>query len=150
MSLTSQNISKTSGRVELIVTFINDRVCLRNVPRSVWQYELGGYPVIKKWLGYRDHGHRGDQPLSVQEVTYLCSMVHRLAAGTFFGTNLRSHSIGGFRLTEWEYAVAAKAPLPLCLLPTGRNHSRFTDVSSLPLARMRTMASAVGSIATIM
>jgi len=47
-------------------------------------------------------------------------------------------------------AVAAKARLPLCLLPTGRNHSRFTDVSSLPLARMRTMASAVGSIATIM
>src|SRR5438105_9474176 len=37
-------------------------------------------------------------------------MVHRLAAGTFLGTKLRSHSIEGFRLTEWEYALAAKAP----------------------------------------
>jgi hypothetical protein len=31
--------------------FINERIRLRNVPESVWTYELGGYPVIKKWLG---------------------------------------------------------------------------------------------------
>lgn len=60
--------------------FINERVCLRNVPPRIWQYELGGYPVIKKWLGYRDRGRRGDQPLSIQEMNYLRNMVHRNAA----------------------------------------------------------------------
>lgn len=60
--------------------FINERVCLRNVPRLVWQYELGGYPVIKKWLGYRDRGRRGNQTLSIQEMNYLRNMVHRISA----------------------------------------------------------------------
>src|SRR6266849_5020683 len=45
-------------------------------------------------------------------------------------------------------AVAANARLPLCLLPTGSQRRR-TDATSLLLARMRAMASAVGSIATI-
>ena len=60
--------------------FINDRVCLRNVPQVVWEYQLGGYPVIKKWLGYRDHGRRGNHPLSIQEMNHLRSMVQRIAA----------------------------------------------------------------------
>jgi hypothetical protein len=47
---------------------------------GVWRYELGGYPVIKKWLGYRDRGRRPGQPLSVQEVAHLRGMAQRLAA----------------------------------------------------------------------
>ena len=46
-------------------------------------------------------------------------------------------------------AVAAKTRLPPCLFPTGRNQRRFTDATSLPLARMRATAAAIGSIATI-
>lgn len=60
--------------------FINERICLRNVPEAVWTYELGGYPVIKKWLGYRDRGRRGATPLSIEEINYLREMVHRIAA----------------------------------------------------------------------
>jgi hypothetical protein len=60
--------------------FINERIRLRNVPEAVWTYELGGYPVIKKWLGYRDRGRRGTTPLSVEEINYLREMVHRIAA----------------------------------------------------------------------
>ena len=59
---------------------INDFVFFRHVPEAVWKYELGGYPVIKKWLGYRDRGRRPGVPLSVQEVAHLRSMVHRIAA----------------------------------------------------------------------
>jgi len=59
--------------------FINERICLRNVPEAVWTYELGGYPVIKKWLGYRDKGRRGSTPLSIEEVNYLREMAHRIA-----------------------------------------------------------------------
>ena len=52
----------------------------RHVPELVWKYELGGYPVIKKWLGYRDHGRRPGVILSIQEVSHLRGMVQRLAA----------------------------------------------------------------------
>ena len=30
-----------------------------NVPERVWDYTLGGYQVIKKWLSYREHGVLG-------------------------------------------------------------------------------------------
>ncbi len=60
--------------------FINDAVFFRHVPEQVWRYEIGGYPVIKKWLGYRDRSRRPDVPLSVQEANHLRAMVHRLAS----------------------------------------------------------------------
>lgn len=60
--------------------YLNEDVFLSNVPERVWRYELGGYPVIKKWLGYRDAGRRPGQPLSLAEHEHLRSMVHRIAA----------------------------------------------------------------------
>jgi len=60
--------------------YLNDTVFLRHVPESVWTYELGGYPVLKKWLGYRDVGRRPDKPLSLSEVDHFREMGHRLAA----------------------------------------------------------------------
>lgn len=60
--------------------YINDDVFFRHVPERVWRYELGGYPTIKKWLGYRDRGRRPDIPLSLQESSHLRSMAQRIAA----------------------------------------------------------------------
>ncbi len=60
--------------------YINDNVFFRHVPERVWHYELGGYPVLKKWLGYRDNGRRPDVPLATQETAHLRSMVQRLCA----------------------------------------------------------------------
>ena len=34
--------------------WINDTTCWRNVPEGVWEYTLGGYQVLKKWLSYRE------------------------------------------------------------------------------------------------
>ena len=59
---------------------LNDTIYLKNVPAHVWRYELGGYPVIKKWLGYRDHRHRPGRGLTLAEIDHLRGMVHRLAA----------------------------------------------------------------------
>lgn len=60
--------------------YINENVFFRHVPERVWRYELGGYPVIKKWLGYRDRVRRPGVPLSVQESAHLRGIVQRLAA----------------------------------------------------------------------
>ncbi|MGA7764932.1 MAG: type ISP restriction/modification enzyme [Candidatus Sulfotelmatobacter sp.] len=34
--------------------YLNDRVYWKSVPTNVWQYTIGGYPAIKKWLSYRE------------------------------------------------------------------------------------------------
>ena len=60
--------------------YLNDRVFFRNVPEEVWRYELGGYPVLKKWLGYRDARRRNNRPLSLPEKDHFRSMVQRIAA----------------------------------------------------------------------
>jgi hypothetical protein len=59
---------------------LNDTAYLANVPEGVWRYELGGYPVIKKWLGYRDAKRRPGRPLTLDELDHLRGMVHRIAA----------------------------------------------------------------------
>jgi len=60
--------------------FINEGTFFQHVPERVWRYGLGGYPVIKKWLGYRDGTRRPNTPLTLNETTHLRGMVHRLAA----------------------------------------------------------------------
>ena len=34
--------------------YLNDRAYWRNIPTAVWNYKLGGYQVLKKWLSYRE------------------------------------------------------------------------------------------------
>ena len=60
--------------------YLNEMVFLKNIPEGVWRYELGGYPVLKKWLGYRQGNRRRDAPLSLSELAGFRERVHRVAA----------------------------------------------------------------------
>jgi len=59
---------------------INAEICFANVPEAVWRFELGGYPVLKKWLGCRQANRQGDRSLTLAEARHFRSMVQRLAA----------------------------------------------------------------------
>jgi len=59
--------------------FLNDVACWRNVPEAVWDYTIGGYQVIKKWLSYREKPLLG-RGLTPDEVRYVTEMARRLAA----------------------------------------------------------------------
>jgi len=59
--------------------FLNDDACWRNVPQPVWDYTIGGYQVIKKWLSYREKPLLG-RGLTSDEVRYVMQMARRLAA----------------------------------------------------------------------
>ena len=37
--------------------YLNNHAFWRNVPAAVWNYKLGGYQVLKKWLSYRERLH---------------------------------------------------------------------------------------------
>ena len=67
---------------------VNDDVCFANVPVNVWRYELGGYPVLKKWLGYRHGDRRAGRPLTLAEAEHFAGMIRRLACLLALGTEL--------------------------------------------------------------
>jgi hypothetical protein len=60
--------------------YLNEGVFLSHVPAEIWRYELGGYPVLKKWLGYRQANRRHGVPLTLQELDELRGTVQRIAA----------------------------------------------------------------------
>lgn len=70
-----------------IDVFINDSVCWRNVPRDVWEMTIGGYPVVKKWLSYREKRVLG-RALKMEEMTYITEVVRRLKAILLMGAEL--------------------------------------------------------------
>jgi hypothetical protein len=59
--------------------YLNPSAYWANVPEKVWDYTIGGYQVIKKWLSYREQKLLG-RPLIKDEVRYVQEMVRRIAA----------------------------------------------------------------------
>jgi hypothetical protein len=59
--------------------YLNEDACWRHVPERVWAYTLGGYPVIKKWLSYREEAVLGRR-LRLDEVEHVTAMTRRIAA----------------------------------------------------------------------
>ncbi len=59
--------------------YLNGAVCWRNVPARVWDYTLGGYAVLKKWLSYREYAGLG-RDLTAAEAREVTATVRRLAA----------------------------------------------------------------------
>ena len=58
---------------------LNERTYWRNVPAKVWNYQLGGYQVLKKWLSYREYKILG-RPLLPEEVQHFTDMARRISA----------------------------------------------------------------------
>jgi len=59
--------------------YLNDEAYFANVPERVWTYQLGGYPVLKKWLGYRQEDRRGT-PLTDEERRWFRQIIQRIGA----------------------------------------------------------------------
>jgi hypothetical protein len=51
---------------------------------------IGGYPVIKKWLSYREYRVLG-RALRLEEMTYITEVVRRLKALLLLGGELDSN-----------------------------------------------------------
>ena len=58
---------------------LNDRAFWRNVHANVWNYRLGGYQVLKKWLSYRERSLLG-RPLRPEEVRHFTDIARRIGA----------------------------------------------------------------------
>ncbi len=67
---------------ETLDIYLNASCYWKNLPRPVWEFTLGGYQVIKKWLSYREQELLG-RPLSADEALELTWMARRIAALVF-------------------------------------------------------------------
>jgi hypothetical protein len=68
--------------------YLNDTAYWANVPARVWNYTIGGYQVIKKWLSYREQAVLG-RALTLDEAARVVpAMVRRIAALLLLGPAL--------------------------------------------------------------
>ena len=78
----AKGIDEARGFVLLgraVDVYLNDTTFWRGVPEATWDYVIGGYLVIKKWLSYREEAILG-RPLSKEEAREVTAMVRRLTA----------------------------------------------------------------------
>jgi hypothetical protein len=67
--------------------YLNGDAMWSAVPVSVWNYTLGGYQVLKKWLSYREFALLG-RALRADEATYFSQVVRRITAILLMGPEL--------------------------------------------------------------
>ena len=85
-SLTPEQIAEQLGKTTYDI-FLNEVGCWRNIPAKVWDYRIGGYQVIKKWLSYREL-ELLDRSLSVNEVREVRDMARRITVILLLGSEL--------------------------------------------------------------
>lgn len=84
--LTIKQAQALLGEVVLDV-FLNGEVFWANVPETVWNYYIGGYQVVKKWLSYREKKVLG-RNLTLAETDEVTNMIRRLTALVLLGPAL--------------------------------------------------------------
>jgi hypothetical protein len=86
--------------------YLNDTTFWRGVPESTWDYVIGGYLVIKKWLSYREESILG-RPLSKDEAREVTSMVRRLTSLILLGGHLNANYVA-CRDTAYAWGVCSE------------------------------------------
>ena len=67
------------GAAPLLDVYLNEQAYWRCVPQAVWDFTIGGYQVIKKWLSYREQRVLG-RALTMAEIMEVTATAHRLGA----------------------------------------------------------------------
>lgn len=78
LALSAEEIKEILGAKTYDV-YLNDTAFWRNVPANVWEYTIGGYQVMKKWLSYREVELLG-RALTLTEANEVRDMSRRIAA----------------------------------------------------------------------
>lgn len=89
--------------------FLNADAYWRNIPQIVWNFTIGGYQVIKKWLSYREQPLLG-RAVSPAEIRYVRDMARRLAGLLLMAPELDAN---------YRACAAAHRPLDAASNPGG-------------------------------
>lgn len=91
------------GSAPTLDVYLNASAYWKNVPEPVWDFTIGGYQVMKKWLSYREQRVLG-RALTMAEIIEVTAMARRLAALVLLQP----------RLDENYRAIAAATWTPGC------------------------------------
>ncbi len=69
---------KIERRGDAVDVYLNDWAYWKDVPIEVWEYRLGGYQVLKKWLSYREPKVLG-RSLNVEAVKWWSEVARRIS-----------------------------------------------------------------------
>ena len=74
-ALTEEDLDLLGSQV--VDVYLNERVCWKGVPEAVWDFKIGGFQVLRKWLSYRELSVLG-RDLNVAEVRQFARICRRL------------------------------------------------------------------------
>jgi hypothetical protein len=86
------------GSAPMLDVYLNDQAYWKNIPQAVWDFTIGGYQVVKKWLSYREQRVLG-RALTMAEIMEVTATARRLGALVLLQAAL-----------DTSYRVAAAAP----------------------------------------
>lgn len=78
LGLSLDQLGQILGETTLDI-YLNEAAYWANIPLKVWEYSLGGYQVIKKWLSYREAPLLG-RPLKPEEADEVRRIARRILA----------------------------------------------------------------------
>jgi hypothetical protein len=78
MGISAADVTALLGATTFDV-FLNEKAYWKNIPSAVWEYTLGGYQVIKKWLSYRERDLVG-RSITKDEARHVTGVARRIAA----------------------------------------------------------------------
>ncbi len=102
-----------AGRLgEAMDIFLNEHTYWSCVPNTVWEYKIGGFQVLKKWLSYRERGegHASllGRALTPAEARYFTSLAQRLTVVVMLGPQLDgSYDDAIAEPFDWQQIAAA-------------------------------------------
>jgi len=67
--------------------FLDNEAYWRNVPSEIWNFTVGGFQPLKKWLSYRERSIL-DRPLTIAETGHFRDTARRLAKVRLLGPAL--------------------------------------------------------------
>jgi hypothetical protein len=77
---------------QLLDIYLNDRARWRGIPGATWDYKIGGFQVLRKWLSYRDKRVLG-RDLTTAEARVFTIIARRLTALVLLGPKLDTNYI---------------------------------------------------------
>ena len=93
------------GSAPTLDVYLNATAYWKNVPQPVWDFTIGGYQVMKKWLSYREQRVLG-RALTMAEIMEVTAMARRLAALVLLQPQLDAN-YRAIAAATWAFAAVA-------------------------------------------
>jgi hypothetical protein len=107
----ADSVGLTDGQRELLGEqvldiYLNENACWRAVPAAAWDFKIGGFQVLRKWLSYREERVL-ERHLTVEEARVFTRLVRRLTELVLLSERLDANYVGVTESPHQEQLFAA-------------------------------------------